>query len=68
MLKEVQKNGGFAALQGEKENTRKHENRNEVGPDTAKPVSFELGGKMGTHTIAVLQEMTTKLAERQEES
>ena len=27
----AKKNGGFAALQGEKENTRKHGNRNEVG-------------------------------------
>ena len=42
---------------------RKYENRDEVGPNTAKPVSFELGGRMGTQTIALLQEMTTKLAE-----
>ena len=55
--------GGHAATQGEREKTKKHENRNEVGPDTVKPISIELGGRPGTQTITVSQSMTTKLAE-----
>ena len=57
------RNGGFAALQGERERTTKYGNRNEVGPDTVKPISLELGGRAGTQTTAVLQAMTRKLAE-----
>ena len=41
------KNGGFAALQGEKEQTRKYGNRNEESPDTVKPVRFDLGARNG---------------------
>ena len=55
--------GGHAAWMGEKEKTKKYGNKNEVGPDTAKPISIELGGRMGTQTIGILQGMTTKLAE-----
>ena len=39
--------GGHAATQGEREETKKYGNRNEVGPDTVKPISIELGGRMG---------------------
>ena len=35
----------------------------EVGPDTVKPISIELGGRMATQTIAILQSMISKLAE-----
>ena len=56
--------GGFSAIQGEEEKTRKDGNcRYEIGPDTVKPISFELGGRQGPQTINVLQELTTKLAE-----
>ena len=48
---------------GEKEKTKKYGNKSEVGPDTAKPISIELGGRMGIQTIGILQGMTTKLAE-----
>ena len=55
--------GGHAAWIGEREKTKKYGNKNEVGPDTAKPISIELGGRMGTQTIGILQGITTKLAE-----
>ena len=48
---------------GEKEKTKTYGNRAEVGPDTAKPISIELGGRLGVQTIAILQGMTSKLAE-----
>ena len=46
-----------------KRENEKYGNKNEVGPDTVKPISIELGGRPGTQTISVLQSMTTKLAE-----
>ena len=52
--------GGFAT-QGEK--TR--ENRGtetKIGPETVKPISFELGGRPGAQTINVLPGLTAKLA------
>ena len=52
-----------AAWMGEKEKTKKYGNKSEVGPDTAKPISIELGGRMEIQTIGILQVMTTKLAE-----
>ena len=55
--------GGHAATQGEREKTKKYGNKNEVGPDTVKPISIELGGRMGPQTVNVLQNLTTKLAE-----
>ena len=57
------KTAGHAAMMGEREKTKKYGNRMEVGPDTVKPISIELGGRMGTQTIAILQSMTSKLAE-----
>ena len=54
---------GHAAMMGEKEKTKKYGNRAEVGPDTVKPISIELGGRMGTQTIGILQGMTSKLAD-----
>ena len=57
--------GGHAATQGEREKTKKHGNKNEVGPDTVKPISIELGGRMGPQTISVLQNLTTKLGRAQ---
>ena len=54
MLREAQKTEDSQRFQGEEEKTRKYGNRDEVGPNTAKPVSFELGGRMGTQTIALL--------------
>ena len=54
---------GHAAMMGEKEKTKKYGNRAEVGPDIVKPISIELGARMGTQTIAILQGMTSKLAE-----
>ena len=60
---EAAETGGHAAWMGEREKTKKYGNRNEVGPDTAKPISIELGGRMGTQTIGILKGMTTKLAE-----
>ena len=36
---------------GEKAKTKKYGNKSEVGPDTAKPIIIELGGRMGTQTI-----------------
>ena len=62
-VEEAAMTGGHAAWLGEKEKTKKYGNRNEVGPDTAKPISIEIGGRMGTQTIGILQGMTTKLAE-----
>ena len=38
----------------------KYGNRNEVCPDTLKPISLELGGRAGTQTTVVLQAMTTE--------
>ena len=52
--------GGHAATQGEHEKKKKYGNRNQVGPDTVKPISIELGGRQ---TINALQSLTTKLAE-----
>ena len=52
--------GGHAATQGERE---KNGNKNEVGPDTVKLISIDLGGRLGPQTISVLQNLTTKLAE-----
>ena len=46
-----------------KEKKKKYGNKNEVGPDTAKPISIELGGRMGIQTNGILQGMATKLAE-----
>ena len=46
-----------------KKKQKKYGNKNEVGPDTAKPISIELGGRMGIQTNGILQGMTTKLAE-----
>ena len=40
-------------------------NKNEVGPDTVKPTSIELGGSLRPQTVNVLQNLTTKLAEAQ---
>ena len=60
---EAAETGGHAAWLGEREKTKKYGNRNEVGPDTAKPISIELGGRMGTQTIGILKSLTTKLAE-----
>ena len=58
------KNGEYATLQGEREQKiRTYGNKNEVGPDTVKPVSFELGGRMGTQMSDALRMLTTKLAE-----
>ena len=53
---------GYAASMGEIEKTKKYGNRSEVGPDTVKPISIELGGRMGTQTNGILQSMTSKLA------
>ena len=39
--------GGHAAWIGEKETTKKYGNNSEVGPDTAKPISIELGRENG---------------------
>ena len=54
---------GHAASMGEIEKTKKYGNRSEVGPDTVKPISIELGGRMGTQTNGILQSLTSKLAE-----
>ena len=62
-VEEAAMTGGHAAWLGEKEKTKKYGNKNEVGPDTAKPISIELGGRMGIQTNGILQGMTTKLAE-----
>ena len=55
--------GGHAATQGERERTKKYGNKNEIGPNTVKPISIELGGRMGPQPASVLQNLTTKLAE-----
>ena len=55
--------GGHVATQGEREKTKKYGNKNEIGPDTVKPISIELGGRMGPQTVNVLQNLTKKLAE-----
>ena len=34
-----------------------------IGPDTVKPISIELGGRIGPQTVSVLQNLTTKLVE-----
>ena len=39
---------GCAADTGVRFNTVKHGNKMEIGPDTVKPVSHELGGRQGT--------------------
>ena len=55
---------GYAVTQGGREKkTKKCGKRNEVGPDTVKPISLELGVRPGPQTISVLQSLTTKLAE-----
>ena len=54
---------GHAATQGEREKTKKYGNKNEIGPDTVKPISIEIGWRMGPQTVNVLQNLTTKLAE-----
>ena len=51
---ESAKTAGHAAMLGEREKTKNYGNRAEVGPDTVKPISIELGGRMGTQTIATL--------------
>ena len=56
----VATSGGFSALLGEKEKTTKYGNRDEIGPDTVKPISFELGGRPGPQTMTVLQGLTTQ--------
>ena len=53
-------------MQARKENARKRRctgNKNEVGPDTVKPISIEIGWRMGPQTVNVLQNLTTKLPE-----
>ena len=60
---ESARTAGHAATLGEKEKTKKYGNRMEVGPDTVKPISIELGGRMGTQTIVTLQSITSKLAD-----
>ena len=55
----VATSGGFSALLGEKEKTTKHGNIDEIGPNTVKPISFELGGRPGPQTMIVLQGLTT---------
>ena len=54
--------GGHAAMQGEREKTKKYGNKKEGDRDTVKPISTELGGRMGPQTINVLQNLTTKMA------
>ena len=54
---------GHAASMGEIEKTKKYGNGLEVGPDTVKPISIELGGRMGTQTNGIVQSLTSKLAE-----
>ena len=56
----VATSGGFSALLGEKEKTTKYGNRDEIGPDTVKSISFELGGRPGPQTMTVLQGLTTQ--------
>ena len=48
-VKQAARAGGYAATSGEREreNTVKYGNRSEIGPDTVKPISFELGGRTG---------------------
>ena len=56
--------GGHPATQGRREKTKRtYGNKNEIGLDTVKPISIELGGRMGPKTNSVLQNLTTKLAE-----
>ena len=45
-----------------KKKTKKYGNKSEVGPDTAKPIGIELGGRMGIQMNGILQGMT-KFAE-----
>ena len=47
----------------EREKTKKYGNKNEVGPDTVRPISLELGGRLCPQTLSVLQNLTTKVAE-----
>ena len=47
-----------AAKHGEKEKTKRYGNRNEIGPDAVKPISFELG-RPGPQTTTALQGLTT---------
>ena len=61
-VEEAATSGGHAAWLGEKEKTKKYGNKSEVGPDTAKPISIELGGRLGIQTNGILQGITTKLA------
>ena len=62
-MEESARTGGPAATQGEREKTKKYGNKHEIGPDTVKSISIELGGRAGTQTVNVLQNLTTKLAE-----
>ena len=48
---------------GRERKKRTYGNRNEIGPDTVKPISFEFGGKPGPPTVNALQGLTTKPAE-----
>ena len=41
------RNGRTFSHAREREKTKKYGNKNEVGPDTVKPISNELGGRMG---------------------
>ena len=60
---EAAKTTGHAAMMGEREKRKSMETEWMVGPDTVKPISIELGGRMGTQTIGILQGMTSKFAE-----
>ena len=51
---------GLATSGVEKEKTTKHGNRDEFGPNTEKPISFELGGRPGPQTMTVFQGLTTQ--------
>ena len=42
---------GHAATQGEREKTKKYGNKSEIGPDTVKPITIELGGRMGPQSV-----------------
>ena len=53
--------GGFSATRRERK--REILEQDEIGPDTVKPISFELGRRHGPQTTTVLQGLTAKLAE-----
>ena len=52
-----------AADKGEREKTMRYGNKKETGPDTVKPVRYELAGRHRTQTGGVLQHLATNLAE-----